>query len=293
MNKQKMWQIYFALRYLVLELRKHYIKLFYSDNEFSGNYWIKDGDELILSDKRVQFKKNTTRVGLNNDHKKLLKHINEFGSGLIPHKQLLDDPSKLAPLIFRANELLQKQDEIQEIAKKITTTKNDFKIDIIELFNQDEILNIITDSNMIEIVGDYFGTEPYLYHSNTQILWDRYMGDELKASQLFHYDGEDPIMLKIFFYLTDVSEIDGPFTFIGKTHKFINKIGLIYHYGIHGISDSDLPSKVFSNVKKYVGASGDVIFADTGGFHKRGHMSSKSAGRILLSLTFVTKWPIR
>ena len=130
MNKQKMWQIYFALRYLVLELRKHYIKLFYSDNEFSGNYWIKDGDELILSDKRVQFKKNTTRVGLNNDHKKLLKHINEFGSGLIPHKQLLDDPSKLAPLIFRANELLQKQDEIQEIAKKITTTKNDFKIDI-------------------------------------------------------------------------------------------------------------------------------------------------------------------
>jgi hypothetical protein len=239
------------------------------------------------------YSNNTSRVLLNSKHKTLLTHINEFGSGLIPHKQLLDDPSKLAPLILRANELLQKQDEIQEIAKKITTTKKIFKVTITELFNQDEILNLITDSNITEIVGDYFGTEPYLYHENTLIVWDRHMVNDAEDSQLFHFDGEDPILLKVFFYLTDVSEIDGPFTFIRKTHKFINKIGLIYHYGIHGISDSDLPSKVLSNIKKYVGASGDVIFADTNGYHKGSVVSSKSAGRILLTFTFTTKWPIR
>ena len=263
MNKQKMVQVYFALRHLVYELRKNFIKLVFS--------------------------KNIIRVSLNNNHKKLLKHINEFGWGLIPHKQLLDNPNKLDPLIFRANELLQKKDEIQEIEKKITTTKKNFKVTITDLFDRDEMLNVITDSNMIEIVGDYLGTEPYLNHSD--IWWDRHTGNEAKDSQTFHYDGEDPIMVKIFFYLTDVSEKDGPFTFIGKTNKFINKIGLIYHHGIHGISDSDLSSKKLSNVKKFVGESGDIIFADTNGFHKGGVISSNSPGRILFTLTFVSKWP--
>lgn len=267
MNKQKIVNIYFLLRCLILELRKYYIKLIHSNN--------------------------TSRVLLNSKHKKLLTHINESGWGLIPHNELLDDPNKLNPLILRANQLLQKQDEMQEIANKITTTKKDFKVTITELFNQDEILNITMDSNMTRVVGEYFGTEPYLYHVNTDIWWDRYMNHEAKNSQLFHYDGEDPILLKVFFYLTDVSEIDGPFTFIGNTHKLINKIGLIYHYGIHGISNLDLPPKVLSNVEKFVETSGSVIFADTNGYHKGGYVSSKSAGRILLTLTFTSKWPIR
>ena len=50
---------------------------------------------------------------------------------------------------------------------------------------------------MTRVVGEYFGTEPYLYHVN--IWWDRYMNHEAKDSQLFHYDGEDPILLKVFF----------------------------------------------------------------------------------------------
>ena len=36
-----------------------------NDNEFSGNYWIKDGDELIVSNKRVQFKISANQIELN------------------------------------------------------------------------------------------------------------------------------------------------------------------------------------------------------------------------------------
>lgn len=264
-SKQKLVQIYFALRHFLFQFRKNFIKLFFSNN--------------------------IIRVSLNNDHKKLLKHINEFGWGLITHNQLLDNPNKLDPLIFRANQLLQKQDEMQEIARKISTSKKNFKVIITDLFDKDEMLKIITDLNMIEIVGDYLGTEPYLYYSD--VWWDRCMGHELTASQTFHFDGDDPVMVKIFFYLTDVSEKDGPFTYIGKTNKFIKKIGLIYHHGIHGISDSDLSSKTLSNVKKLVGKSGDVIFADTNGLHRGGYISNNSLGRILLTFTFVSRWPLK
>ena len=41
---------------LVLQKINSGIDTTINDNEFSGNYWIKDGDELIVSDKRVQFK---------------------------------------------------------------------------------------------------------------------------------------------------------------------------------------------------------------------------------------------
>ena len=141
---------------------------------------------------------------------------------------------------------------------------------------------------MIKIVGDYLGTEPYLSHAD--VWWDRHMYEDLRDSQEFHFDGGDPFMVKLFFYLTDVSEKDGPFTYIGKTNKLVNKFGLIYKHGVSGIPDSDISSNTLSNVKKFVGKPGTVIVADTNGLHKGGYISNNSLGRILLTFTFVSRW---
>ena len=118
---------------------------------------------------------------------------------------------------------------------------------------------------MIKIVGDYLGTEPYL--NNADVWWDRYVDEDQIDSRTYHFDGNDPLLLKVFFYLTDVGEKDGPFTYISKTHKFVNKFGLIYKHSISGISDSNISSNTLLNVKKFVGKPGDVIFADTNGLH--------------------------
>ena len=269
-SKQTLVQIYFALRHFLFQFRKNFIRLFVSNNVIN--------------------------VNLDTDHKKLLKHISKYGWGLIPHKYLLEDSDKLEPLISRADELLHHQEEMKELAGKMTTPKKsgdykkNFKVIITDLFDKEEILNILTDTNMIKIVGDYLGTEPYLSHAD--VWWDRYIDGGLKDSQTYHFDGGDPFMVKLFFYLTDVSEVDGPFTYIGKTNKLVNKFGLIYKHGVSGISDSDISSNTLLNVKKFVGKPSNVIFADTNGLHRGGaYMSNNSLGRILLTFTFVSRWP--
>ena len=186
-------------------------------------------------------------------------------------------------------------EEIKEVAGKLTIPKKsgdfkkNFKIIITDLFDKEEILNILTDTNIIKIVGDYLGTEPYL--NNADVWWDRYVDEDQIDSRTYHFDGNDPLLLKVFFYLTDVSEKDGPFTYISKTHKFVNKFGLIYKHSMSGISDSNISSNTLSNVKKFTGKAGDVIFADTNGLHKGSPISNNSLGRILLTFTFVSRWP--
>ena len=174
------------------------------------------------------------------------------------------------------------------IPKKAGDSKKNFKVVITDLFDREVILDILTDTYMLKVVADYLGTEPYLDH--VDIWWDRYKYQGEEDSQLYHFDGGDPLMVKVFFYLTDVNEKDGPFIYATQTNKFLNKFILIYKHGVSGILDLDLSSKTLLNVKKFKGKPGDVIFADTNGLHKGGYIRNNSLGRILLTFTFVSNW---
>jgi hypothetical protein len=261
-QKQKLVQIYFALRHSFYQLRKFLLKVFLYSNP-----------EPIH----------------NNDHNILIKNIKQFGCDAINSNKLLEDSSALNNLILHANSLLKNQRDIQTIANKITDTKKDFKVTITDLFDHNQLVSIISDKNLIKIVRKYLGTEAYLNHSS--VWWDHHLSEGPKDSQLFHIDGEDPIMLKVFFYLTDVSINDGPFTFIKKSNLFFNKLRMILIYGILGFSENNLGSSLSSKVKIFTGKAGDIVFADTNGFHKGGSIDVNSLGRILLTLTFVSRWP--
>ena len=63
---------------LVLQKINSGIDTTINDNEFSGNHWIKDGDELIVSDKRVQFKISTNQIELNIENVSLEEQPTQF-----------------------------------------------------------------------------------------------------------------------------------------------------------------------------------------------------------------------
>ncbi len=63
---------------LVLQKINSGIDTTINDNEFSGNYWIKDGDELIVADKRVQFKISTHQIELNVENVSLEEQPTQF-----------------------------------------------------------------------------------------------------------------------------------------------------------------------------------------------------------------------
>jgi hypothetical protein len=260
--KQLIVQIYFAIRHTFYESRKIIIRLFFS-KKFTHSL---DANQL-----------------------KLFNDIKEYGCGSINYKLLLNKTQQFESLIKRANELLKSQDELNAVTKKITIKQKKFKVTVTSLFNHRDLKCILSDKNLIEIVRVYFQNEAYINQSS--VWWDRSLGNSPRDSQKYHFDGEDPIMLKVFFYLTDVSVKDGPFMFIKKSNKYRTKFNLILRHGIHDIEDNDLSSYTLSNAEQFIGKAGKVIFADTNGFHKGGIVSPSSSGRILFTLTFVSKWP--
>ena len=63
---------------LVLQKINRSVDTTVNDNEFSGNYWIKDGDELIVSNKRVQFKISANQIELNIENVSLEEQPTQF-----------------------------------------------------------------------------------------------------------------------------------------------------------------------------------------------------------------------
>ena len=63
---------------LVLQKINSGIDTTINDNEFSGNHWIKDGDELIVSNKRVQFKISANQIELNIENVSLEEQPTQF-----------------------------------------------------------------------------------------------------------------------------------------------------------------------------------------------------------------------
>lgn len=102
------------------------------------------------------------------------------------------------------------------------------------------------------------------------------------SSRVWHRDGADKRIMKVFVYLNDVSAENGPFEYIKGTHfkgafkdvGSLNAMGINGRGGLEngydGIVDNLLSIKndlFFQGV----GKKGSVIFADTSGIHRGGH----------------------
>jgi hypothetical protein len=109
------------------------------------------------------------------------------------------------------------------------------------------------------------------------------------ASQQWHRDYEDKQLLKIFVYFTDVEEVNGPLSFICKTH-----FGGIHNstfkarppFGI--VISNEKIKKTFdeNDIKIFKMKKEEIIFSDTTGFHKGGHCLTGE--RFVFTATFTT-----
>jgi hypothetical protein len=91
--------------------------------------------------------------------------------------------------------------------------------------------------------------------------------DAPKLSQLWHRDYDDRINVKIFVYLTDVTERHGPFTFAPRTHPRGNRRLEV----AKRLEDNEMAELVPRD--EWVvctGPVGTVVIADTCGYHKGG-----------------------
>lgn len=138
----------------------------------------------------------------------------------------------------------------------------------------------------IRLVSAYLGQRAHLRAVH---LWLNYATDGAAAStQLFHRDGDDLMNVKIFTYLTDVEECNGPFTFIPGSQPLgkrqINPTKTNYDRVTDDQMNIVAPRDSWLVC---VGNAGDVIFADTCGYHKG--LKPTNGYRLMLMVHYVSR----
>jgi hypothetical protein len=119
----------------------------------------------------------------------------------------------------------------------------------------------------IAIANAYLGLKARLRAVH---LWLNFpTNGDAASTQLWHRDGDDFMNLKIFTYLTDVGNQNGPFGFIPRTQPLGSR-RIRPDGSEHGRTNDEQMRRAVdeSNWKICTGSAGSVIYADTCGYHK-------------------------
>ncbi|MGF1493525.1 MAG: hypothetical protein ACFBSC_13935 [Microcoleaceae cyanobacterium] len=152
------------------------------------------------------------------------------------------------------------------------------------------IRKIIADPGLLEIASKYLGT-PAVYVAS-ELAWSFPTSsthkEQLKAAQVFHYDIDDYACVKFFFYLTPVTETEGPHIYLLKSHKNKQLLHQLIGQRVAGIPDQLLERQYGpENVLTICGPAGSGFVEDIFGFHKG--LPPRAGNRLLLQIEFATR----
>jgi hypothetical protein len=156
------------------------------------------------------------------------------------------------------------QDQISQ--KEAKSTKP--YIQVLQPFlNVPKINSFVFDKLITEVAGAYIGCMPALSTCNLRKSFVNNLQEQ--GTQIYHVDPNSPKFVKVFVYLNDVDEFGGPFSFVEGSHtKKFELNGLNwnskYSWDLHTINSIYGEEKV----KLMTAKKGDVIIADTNGWHR-------------------------
>jgi hypothetical protein len=130
-----------------------------------------------------------------------------------------------------------------------------------------ELVQLAVDPLFYHVAGQYLGVEPVLSYITAWISRPHPNDTAIlsQSAQLFHTDMSNPSFLKVFVYLNDVDERNGPHCLIPGTHR--NKASELWRDG--RIDDEEMAKYYPKSTWDFqVGKAGSVFFVDTKAFHK-------------------------
>ena len=142
---------------------------------------------------------------------------------------------------------------------------------------------------ILRIANSYFGMFTQLRYYN---VWHTLAtSSPPRESQLWHYDRDDHLILKLFVYYSDVDEGAGAITYAPGTHRKgrIRRIPESFlENGVRRWSDEQMDA-VVPEAKWINGAGpkGSIVFVDTRGYHKGG--LARTSDRILYTSMFTSR----
>lgn len=136
-----------------------------------------------------------------------------------------------------------------------------------ELLSAPEFKDLMDDPLIRALATDYLETPAEAINAT---LWYSFSSKSASSelAQLFHYDLDTIRWLKVFYYLNDVSEANGPHEYVEGSHVPGAKNMDLLARGYARIPDDDIDSMQRGPVRSVVGPAGTVILGDTRAFHK-------------------------
>lgn len=142
--------------------------------------------------------------------------------------------------------------------------------------------DIAFNQPIIDICNTYYQHIPFL--SNINIKRNFASRPQVTETLKYHEDPEADKLIKVFIYLNDVDINHGPFTYVRGSHKLKipnNKSKIRW-------TDDEIEAFYGKdNIHHLTGSAGDVIIADTSGFHKGLHL--KEDQRTMLTLYYLSE----
>jgi len=144
-------------------------------------------------------------------------------------------------------------------------------------------------ASFVNVANLYFRMKARLRYYN--VWYTAATTSDARESQLWHFDREDRLILKVFVYLRDVDGGSGPFTYAPRTHKKGALRSLSPDYfdenGVRRTTDDQMAAALSrENWRVCTGKKGTVIFADTRGFHKGGE--ARTSDRLMFTCMYTS-----
>lgn len=229
------------------------------------------------------------------DARVIARELMKQGISVAPAAHFLSDEGSAALAAAAAEIIAQSRSEdVQAIVTGERAASHGKKAFLVDLVRQGRmpadspLLKVALDVKLLEIVASYLGLWPCLH---AVAGWLNYSTDApAETSQLWHRDPEDLKLVKVFIYLEDVEEAQGPFTYIPRTQPFGARAPQALKCQTKRVDDERM-RKFFAPERWQVctGPAGTMIVADTVGFHRGGKPTTGT--RLLVTFTYTSGIP--
>jgi hypothetical protein len=148
------------------------------------------------------------------------------------------------------------------------SARYDFSPNILSIFQNQDLQNIMSDPFLLEIAEKYLSSMPYL--DPTELWWFLPFSTRDDAwAEEYHFDFDSVRWLKFFVNFEDIEFENGPHCFIEGTHKDFGIPEKLRKRGYVRYSDED----VFKYVDRareriFTAKAGTLLIEDTRGLHK-------------------------
>lgn len=153
----------------------------------------------------------------------------------------------------------------------------------IDLTSNETIMRICKDPYLLSILQTAIGAKLDIWHLS---MWWSFKTERpsVEAAQYYHYDLDTLRWLKIFVYLTDVNESNGPHTAIPGSHQVGSKNYKLLKKRYGRVHDTEMNALQDGEVVEYCAQAGTIIIGDTRCWHKGKEV--KEGNRLILQPTY-------